>query len=95
MPQSIMTIQGCDVMKIMQLYRYIRSDGGVSVSPSIPDCEYTEMFRLIAEEGKILTQNGIDTTPCVDVEVTDGWYEIDEPVGFDVRTTPDVLGVDV
>lgn len=82
-------------MQIITLYKYSRTDGGVTVSPSIPDCEYTEMLRLIAEEGKVLTQNGIDTTPCEDVEVTDGWYEIDDPVGFDVRTTPDVLGVDV
>lgn len=95
MPQSIMIIRGCDVMQIITLYKYSRTDGGVTVSPSIPDCEYTEMLRLIAEEGKVLTQNGIDTTPCEDVEVTDGWYEIDDPVGFDVRTTPDVLGVDV
>ena len=95
MPQSIMIIRGCDIMQIITLYKYSRTDGGVTVSPSIPDCEYTEMFRLIDEEGKVLTQNGIDTTPCEDVEVTDGWYEIDEPVGFDVRTTPDVLEVDV
>ena len=82
-------------MQIITLYKYSRTDGGVTVSPSIQDCEYTEMLRLIAEEGKVLTQNGIDTTPCEDVEVTDGWYEIDEPVEFDVRTTPDLLGVEV
>lgn len=82
-------------MQIITLYKYSRTDGGVTVSPSIADCEYTEMLRLIAEEGKVLTQNGIDTTPCEDVEVTDGWYEIDEPVEFDVRTTHDLLGVEV
>ncbi len=67
-------------MQIKTLYKTIRTDGGVTVSPDKPESgEYTEMLRLVADEGKLLTQNGIDTTPCVDVDFTDGWYEVDAP----------------
>ena len=67
-------------MKIKTLYKTIRPDGGVTVSPDKPESgEYTEMYRLIADEGKLLTQDGTDTFPCVDVKIVDGWYEIDAP----------------
>lgn len=65
-------------MQIINLYKYERADGGVTVSPIKPDCEYTEMYRLVADEGKVLT-NGEIVTSCTDVESTDGWVEIDEP----------------
>lgn len=99
MQRSTTTMQERDVMKVIILYRYIRPDGGVSISPSIPDCEYTEMFRLIAEKGNVLTQNGVDTYPCKDVETTEGWYEIPEPVEFedevaDMKASLNVLGVE-
>lgn len=66
-------------MQTIILYKYIRADGGVTVSPIKPDCEYTEMYRLVADEGKVLTQDGVDTTTCVDVESVEGWYEVDAP----------------
>ena len=66
-------------MQVIALYKYIRVDGGVTVSPIKPDCEYTEMYRLVADEGKVLTQDGVDTTICVDVESVEGWYEVDAP----------------
>lgn len=62
-------------MQIKPLYRYVRHDGGVTVSPNKPDCEYTEMYRLIADEGMIL-QKGDELTPCVDTDSTEGWEEI-------------------
>lgn len=64
------------------LYKTTRQDGGITVSPDKPSdgVEYTENVRLIAEEGKLLTLDGIDTYPCVDVESADGWYEIDEEI---------------
>jgi hypothetical protein len=65
-------------MQIINLYKYHRADGGITVSPRKPECEYTEMYRLVADEGKALT-NGDIITPCVDVESIDGWAEIDEP----------------
>ena len=66
-------------MQVIALYKYIRADGGVTVSPVMPDCEYTEMYRLVADEGKVLTQDGVDTTTCIDVESVEGWYEVDAP----------------
>lgn len=63
-------------MKIVNLYKFIRDDGGVTVSPMKPDIEYTEMFRLIADEGKELV-NGDVHTFCVDVESTEDWTEIE------------------
>lgn len=66
-------------MQTIILYKYIRADGGVTVSPIKPDCEYTEMYRLVADEGKVLTQDGVDTTTCIDVESVEGWYEVDAP----------------
>ena len=65
-------------MQIINLYKYIRQDGGVTVSPNKPECEYTEMFRLVADEGKILVKNNI-FTGCIDVDSAEGWEEIDAP----------------
>jgi hypothetical protein len=39
------------------------------------------MFRLIADEGKILVNCDI-MTYCADVESLDDWEEIDEPEAF-------------
>ncbi len=64
-------------MQIITLYRYERDGGGTTVSPVKPDCEYTEMVRLVADEGKVLTQDGVNTTTCTDVESAEGWYEVD------------------
>lgn len=64
-------------MQIINLYKYIREDGGVTVSPKKPDGDYTEMYRLVADEGKVLT-NGEITTPCKDVGSIIGWTEMDE-----------------
>ena len=67
-------------MQVKTLHKTIRPDGGVTVSPDKPESgEYTEMLRLISDEGKLLTNNGTDITPCVDVESAEGWYEIDAP----------------
>ena len=65
-------------MQTITLYRYTRPDGGISVSPIKPNVEYTEMVRLIADEGKILT-DVTNTTTCTDVSSTEGWTEIDAP----------------
>ena len=67
-------------MQIINLYKYERADGGITVSPNKPDVEYTEMYRLVADEGKVITNDGEYLTSCADVESTDGWYEVDEPV---------------
>ena len=66
-------------MKTITLYRYLREDGGVTVSPNKPDVEYTTLARLVADEGKALTQDGEKFTSCIDVDSADGWYEVDAP----------------
>jgi hypothetical protein len=37
------------------------------------------MVRLVADDGKVLTQDGENLTSCVDTETADGWYEVDDP----------------
>lgn len=63
-------------MQIVNLYKYIRDDGGTTISPAKPNTEYIEMFRLIADEGKELV-NGDIRTICIDVETTEGWIEVE------------------
>ena len=66
-------------MQTITLYKYQRADGGTTISPVKPDCDYTEMYRIVADEGKALTQDGENLTACVDTETTEGWYEVDAP----------------
>lgn len=66
-------------MQIITLYRYVRENGGVTISPNKPKCKYTEKYRIVADEGKLLTLDGVNTTTCADVESIEGWYEIDAP----------------
>ena len=66
-------------MEIIKLYKYTRPEGGVTVSPIMPEGEYTEMVRLVADEGKLLTKDGENLTSCVDTETEAGWYEVDAP----------------
>ena len=77
-PLSTTIIRG-DYMTIKTLYRYEREEGKITVSTDKPDTEYTELYRIIADEGKAVTKNGVDLYPVVDVESTDGWYEVDAP----------------
>ena len=65
-------------MEVITLYRYEREPNKVTVSTEKPNVEYTEMYRLIADEGKILTDGEIETS-CIDVHGTEGWTEIDAP----------------
>lgn len=64
-------------MKTIPLYRYIRPDGGVTVSPVKPDAEYAEMYRLVADEGNILT-DGVTTTACIDTDNPNEWFEVQD-----------------
>lgn len=62
-------------METITLYRYIRSDGGVSISPVMPDGECTELFRLVADEGMVLT-DGEKFTSCTDTKHPERWTEV-------------------
>lgn len=63
-------------MKTLPLYRYTRSDGGITTSLIKPSGEYTEMVRLVADEGKELIKNG-ERVQCVDVDSIEGWTEVE------------------
>lgn len=66
-------------MQIVTLYRYTRLNGGITVSPIKPDdTNYIELYRLIADEGKVLVKDDVITS-CTDVDTTEGWTEIDDP----------------
>ena len=55
-------------MKIKLLHRFLHEDGGVTESPDKPDvAEYTTRYRLIASDGKLLT-DGTTETFCIDVD---------------------------
>ena len=57
------------------LYRTTRSDGGIDVSPNKPiEGDYTETYRLIADEGMVLVKGDVRTM-CIDTDTTDGWVE--------------------
>lgn len=75
-------------MEPIKLYRYTREGGGVTVSPEKPDVECEELFRLIADENKLLT-NGVTETTCIDVDTTEGWWEIDAPIEPEDTTNED------
>jgi len=65
-------------MEIKKLYRYEREAGKVTVSTEKPDGDYTEVYRLIADKGKVLT-DGVATYACIDTDSPNKFTEIDEP----------------
>ena len=74
-------------MQTITLYRYTRPDGGVTVSPEQPDggTAYELRYRLIADEGKILT-DGTTEAGCADVSNPYMWEEVEAP---EEKLTPD------
>lgn len=66
-------------MQIINLYKYQRDDGGFDIGPNEPqDRDYTQMYRLLADEGKMLTDGTDFRTYCIDVEDVSEWSEIDD-----------------
>ena len=65
-------------MKVIPLYRWKRADGGTSVSPREPECDYEiAPPRLVADEGKILKCGDV-LTLSVDSKEGEQWEEIDD-----------------
>jgi hypothetical protein len=62
-------------MQMIPLYRYTRPGGGVTVSTVKPDTEYTELSRLVADDGFILT-DGETFTSCTDTDNPSAWSEV-------------------
>ena len=75
-------------MQTITMYRYVRADGGTTVSFTKPDVEYTETYRLVADEGRLMT-DGTEYTICVDTDVISNWIEVDDINNFaeDMRAT--------
>ena len=71
-------------MQTVILYRYKRADGGYSVSPNMPQGEYDTKVRLIADDGKALTDGNV-VTQCTDTDSADGWMEIDATVDEEIE----------
>ena len=64
-------------MEIRTLYRII-NNGKVIVTPIKPNHnDYTETFRLIADEGKVLT-DGENTYTCIDTDEPSKYTEVSE-----------------
>lgn len=67
-------------MRVINLYKYERENGKTTVSPNKPeDKEYTEMYRLVADEGMVLTYNGEIVGEVIDTDTMDGWGEVEKP----------------
>ena len=65
-------------MQVKTLYRITRPDGGTTVTPNKPtDAPYTETYRLIADEGMVLT-DGTNTYGCIDTNDTSKFTEIED-----------------
>lgn len=66
-------------MTTKNLYKYENSDGSISISPvQREETDTPYMFRVIADEGKVLT-DGTNTTACIDTHTPEIYTEIDEP----------------
>lgn len=81
-------------MQIINLYRYTRPDGGVTVSIVQPDVEYTALYRLVADEGMLLT-DGTTTTSCVDITDTSVWSEIVDTTNNNTQPTSPELSAEI
>lgn len=63
-------------MEVRTLYRVTRFDGGITITPNKPDDDnYTETYRLIADEGMILT-DGENEYLVVDTDEPNKFSEV-------------------
>ena len=69
-------------MQKIILYRAIKENGVVSVSPIKPDSYDSILYRLVADDGKELV-NGDIRVYCIDTDDLEQWVEEDEVIGND------------
>lgn len=81
-------------MQTINLYRYTRPDGGVTVSTVQPDVEHTALYRLVADEGMLLT-DGTTTTSCVDTTDTSIWSEIVDTTNNNIQPISPELSAEI
>ena len=66
-------------MTIRTMYRYEREPGKVTVSTEKPENkEYTETYRVIADDGKLVTKDGENFFICTDVDDCTEYYEVEQ-----------------
>ena len=70
-------------MQIKTIYRFIREDGGTTITTERPAANYTICYRIIADNGKALTLDGTVLHDVVDTDSTVGWYEVNRPEELD------------
>lgn len=64
-------------MIIKTLYRVMRSDGGIDITPNKPvNKDYSKTYRLISETGMALT-DGNSIFICIDTDNIDKYHEIE------------------
>lgn len=84
-------------MKRKTLYRYLREDGGYTISPVKPEgTAYTKRYRLIADEGMAITDGEI-VTEVIDVKSYAGWRDCEKQkpeLDPDTIIPPDELPID-
>lgn len=61
-------------MQTTILYKYDRGDNKTTVSPIKPDCDYTEMYRLVADTDSAIT-DGTTICECVDTDDSSKWRD--------------------
>lgn len=66
-------------MQKKTLYRIAREDGGTTVTPNKPTGDYTETYRLIAEDGNVLT-DGTNYYVCIDTDTPEQYEEINDTI---------------
>ena len=69
-------------MQKIILYRTIKENGVVSVSPIKPDVYDSISYRLVADDEKELV-NGDVRAYCIDTDDLEQWIEEDEVIGND------------
>lgn len=63
-------------MEVKTLYRTVR-DGKTTISLVEPQGDYTITYRVVASEGKEIT-NGEITCQCMDTDNPEEWTEIED-----------------
>lgn len=81
-------------MEIRTLYRYEREAGKVTVSTVKPDCDYTEMYRIVADNNKVVTLDNENFYSVIDTEIKDGWIETTVPEELNRQYTETGIPID-
>lgn len=67
-------------MEIKTLYRYVRENSGTTVSIEQPEERqmYEITYRIIADEGRFITNDDENYYTVIDTDDKDGWKELSE-----------------